>query len=214
MDLLIDQIVPIEAGQNWKLEFFQLSNPIESHHHRVQRQIIIVAEGELEAIYGTDGSKRVYKGDLVAVDPGISRSLIPKGKVQFFTLDISRFVYPQPKERLSLPETYFGPKITQDGYSVYELLKGNDTDQPWSVALLEIRTSPKHFHRIEREIFVVVEGTLQLDVDEVSHKVEVGGSFTVERGSVHQLFSATKSPVRVLCFNFPAFDPEDMNLSN
>lgn len=84
------------------------------------------------------------------------------------------------------------------------------TGEKWGVALLEIQNSPKHFHRIEREIFVVVGGKLDIEIDGVHRTLGVGESIVISPNQVHQLRSAHQEPVRVLCFSFPAFDPADM----
>lgn len=98
-------------------------------------------------------------------------------------------------------------KIDKGGYTVYELAQ---EEENWGVALIEIQDSPKHFHKIEQEIFIVVEGTLSIEVDGSLKTLEKGESINLAPGTVHKLSSATGTPVRVLCISIPAFDPADM----
>jgi mannose-6-phosphate isomerase-like protein (cupin superfamily) len=66
-------------------------------------------------------------------------------------------------------------------------------------------------HRIEKEQFIVVNGILDIEIDGLHQILEVGESVMISPGKMHKLKSAGKNPVRVLCFNFPAFSPEDMH---
>jgi mannose-6-phosphate isomerase-like protein (cupin superfamily) len=101
--------------------------------------------------------------------------------------------------------------IDADAYVVYELVSGDVTQGAWSIALLEINSSPKHFHRKEKEVFTVVQGELALEIDGQHSVLRAGQSVTVFPGSVHKLKSARLESVRVLCVSFPAFDPQDMH---
>ncbi len=93
-----------------------------------------------------------------------------------------------------------------DTYQVHDLM----AESGWSVAMLEIMDSPRHYHRIEKELFVVVQGELDIEVDGEHEILGVGTSIEIQPGKIHQLKSALKTPVKVLCINFPAFDPSDM----
>ncbi len=226
-NLSIYPLVPPEAGQGWKLELFELSEPIAPHYHKLQRQLILVAEGELKAFYGTEAPVTLRSGELAQVDPGILHSLIPEGTVRFFSIDLPGFHFPEDvyydipsatpkwtppntKPLLPLDPKYFGAKIDVGTYAVYGFIDGDKTDEKWSAALLEIQDSPRHFHKIEREIFVVVKGKLDIEIDGVHQILGMGESIAISPNQIHQLRAADKEPMRVLCFSFPAFDPTDM----
>ncbi len=231
-NLTIYSLVPPEAGQGWKLEMFELSEPILSHYHKIQRQFILVTDGELIAFYGQNPVV-LKRGQLACVEPGKVHSLTPVGKVRFFSIDMPGFHYPEdvyfddnpplsaafsPINRDFLPfidPQYFGVKIGRpENYWVYDLVVGSETQEKWSAALIEIHDSPKHFHRIETEQFIVVNGTLDIEIDGVHRIMQVGESVETTPGMVHQLKSANENPVRVLCFSFPAFDPSDKHYVN
>ncbi len=221
--------VPAEAGQGWTLELADISQPIPPHYHKFHRHLIVVVEGELMVVDGSDRPPLLRSGDLACIDAGVVHELVPQGTAQFFLTDLpaflsddDRFWDHQPVEvppwtpptTETLPRVdphYFGPKIDAGKYAVYNLISGEATEQRWSVALLEIEESPRHFHRIERELFLVVNGELDIEIDGVHQILKTGESVAIAPGRVHQLKSAGSSPVRLLCFNFPAFNPEDMH---
>lgn len=225
-NLTIYPVVPPEAEQGWKLELFELGEAIQPHYHKIQRQLILVTEGELQAFYGNEKPITLHSGELIYVDPGIIHSLIPKETARFFSIDLPGFKFPEdvyhdvpmttpkwdPSDSEPLPlldPKFFGSRIDAGEYGVYELIPGNKTGGKWSSALLDIDDSPKHFHRIEREIFVVVNGELDIEIDGIHHILAKGEFVVIHPGRVHRLKSAKSYPVRILCFNFPAFDPKD-----
>jgi len=226
-NLTIYSLVPPDAGQGWKLELFALAEPIAPHYHKLQRQMILVAEGDLKAFYEGETPVSLRSGEIAQVEPGIVHSLIPEGTVRFFSIDFPGFHFPEdvfydipptvsawtpPNSEFlpSLDPKYFGQKIDLGSYAAYELVTGHLTDEKWSLALLEIQDSPRHFHRIEKEIFVIVGGELDIEIEGKHRKLGIGESIAIFPNQVHHLKSAGREPVRVLCFSFPAFDPSDM----
>lgn len=228
-DLTIYPLVPPEAGQGWKIELFELSRAIPSHYHKIRRQILLVAEGELSVVIGNGKPIILQSGELVVIDPGTLHSVSPVGTARFFDIDFPGFHFPEdvfddvPKETYAwrsplnkifhmLDPKYFGAKLDLGEYGVYEIANGELSQQKWSLALLEIGSSPKHFHRIEKEIFIVAEGVLDIEIDGECKLLKAGELIEIFPGQIHQLKTAIGEPVRVLCFSFPAFDPKDMCL--
>ncbi|MES2345800.1 MAG: cupin domain-containing protein [Chlamydiota bacterium] len=226
-DLTIYSLVPPEARVGWKLELFCLSAPVSSHYHKIQKQWIVVVDGSLTAVCGRGKPTILQSSHILSIDPGTQHALIPEGTVRFFAIDLPAFDFPEDvfydnpegtfyftpfdmKNSPPLLSQYFGERIDK-GYGVYNLVEGIATEDKWSAALVEIEdSSHKHFHKIETEVFVVVQGTLNIEISGVQSIVEVGEAVTVHPGNVHQLKSAGNLPLRVLCFNFPAFNPEDI----
>ena len=222
--------VPPVAGQGWKLEMFELLEQTEPHYHLLQKEWIVVTEGAL-TVLNKDQSIPLTSGQSTVIKPGDVHSIVPIGKVCFFAISLPGFNDPEDVYRdethsstpnLStsihrdffppLDPKYFGPKLERQGtYWVYDLVTGSMTGGKWSVALIEIQDSPKHFHRIESEHFIVVNGILEIEIDQVRHILGPGEAIHIAPGMVHQLKSANENPVRVLCFSFPAFDPSDKN---
>jgi quercetin dioxygenase-like cupin family protein len=206
-NLTIYPIIPPDAGQGWKLELFELAEPVLTHYHKIQRQFIVVAEGELTAFYG--GAPIILRrGDIARVDPGIPHSLVPKGKARFFTIDLPGFNYPEdvcfdppleapaawaPIDLESVPfldAKYYESRIERGSYAVYELIP--------HVTLLEIHDSPISVN--EGGIFIVMNGTLNLEMDGLHQIFKAGES--VQIAPQNLLKSAHHYPVRILYFCF------------
>jgi quercetin dioxygenase-like cupin family protein len=227
--LTIYSIVPPKAAQGWKLELFVLAKTILPHFHKLQRQIILVVEGELKVICDTNPPQILRAGDLTHIDPGVVHALIPINTCRFFAFDMPGFDYPDdvyhdlpgakttwiaPEQmtRPLLDPAYFGKRREGENYAVYDFFEAAATGHKWSAALLEIQDSPRHYHQIEKEHFIVVDGILDLELSGTHQKLAAGDFVSIMPGSVHRLKSAANQPVRVLCFNFPAFTLADMRL--
>ena len=207
--MTIPLLMAARVSQRWNLELFQLAEPMVLDCDRPLRKIILVAEGNVNALDGTGGSIAFRSGEIGCIDPTITHSLVPLQSALFFSIDFlasdsdAEFLPP-------LDPNCFGERLDLGSYAVYELVTGQMTQEKWSAALLEIQDSPKHFHRIEKEIFVIVEGELDIEVDGAHQVLRVGESITISPNQVHQLKSSGKRAARVLCFSFPAFNPADM----
>ncbi|MDR3624094.1 MAG: cupin domain-containing protein [Chlamydiales bacterium] len=223
-NLTIYPVVPTGAGQGWKCELFKLAESIPPHYHKIQKQIILVVEGVLKCLYGNKQVLLLQEGEFLCINPGVTHSLIPEGTVQFFAINLPGFQYPEdvfediPSREIpkwnpplidalpALDPKHFKSKIDAGDYAVYELINGTQTNMKWSAALLEIHDSPKHFHQIEKEVFIVVGGKLAIESEEILQVLSTGESLVIYPDHVHQLKSASDEPVRVLCFSFPAYE--------
>lgn len=67
---------------------------------------------------------------------------------------------------------------------------------------------PAHFHRSQDERFEVLEGSLTAIIDGVERTIDVGESFDVPRGAVHQMSAAVAS-TRAIWEVRPALRTED-----
>lgn len=97
----------------------------------------------------------------------------------------------------------------QDGYVAHNLL--TDQEKKWSIAILDVIDAAAHFHKVEDEHFMVLEGELDIVIDGVHHLLKTGQSIHLQPGIIHHLKSTSNTPVRLLCVNFPAFDPSDFH---
>lgn len=225
--LTIYPIVSLKANQGWKCELFELTEPIQAHYHKIQQQIVLVVDGELKAFLNNEETV-LQKGEFLCVDPGVVHAFVPEGKVRFIVIDLPGFQFPEdvfkgnPPSAISkwsppatdilpvLDPKFFKAPFINSNYSAYLLVDGKQTGMQWGAALLEIQDSPKHFHKIEKEFFVVVAGKLMIENDNSQQILMPGEFIMIHPQSIHRLKSATNEPVRVLCFSFPSFDPQDM----
>ncbi len=198
IQLTSNSLVPLEAGQGWKLEMIELSHPVP--YHTALREMIIVTDGILKV-----ESVILKSGELTFLEPEKKHTLIPEGKAQCCCLSLLERFDPLP-----LDAKYFGPRLERQGtYWVYDLITGEMTEGKWSAALIEIQDSPRHFHLIETEQFIVVNGVLDIEMEGSTHILHAGEAVQTAPKIVHKLKSANDQPVRVLCFSFPAFDMSD-----
>lgn len=109
-----------------------------------------------------------------------------------------------------LPREWYLEKYSQAGYTAYTLAQD---EHHWSIALLDVNEAPLHYHKIETEQFIVLNGVLEITLDGATHLLYPGQSVNIPLGIKHHVKSALATPVRLLCINFPSFDPEDYYLS-
>jgi len=118
----------------------------------------------------------------------------------------------QPLEALKklpeIPDKYYISKIQEQGYDVY-LLASDPAGDKWSIAILDVLDAQPHFHKTGNEHFIVLNGGLDITLNGVRHSLTAGQSVHIPPGIVHHLKSTSRTPVRLLCINFPAFDPKD-----
>jgi mannose-6-phosphate isomerase-like protein (cupin superfamily) len=76
-----------------------------------------------------------------------------------------------------------------------------------SLHVTEIRDSVRHYHRAVTEVYYVLEGTGQMELNDETVEVGPGSVITIEPGTRHRLTSV--AGVRTIVFGIPAFDPED-----
>jgi mannose-6-phosphate isomerase-like protein (cupin superfamily) len=112
------------------------------------------------------------------------------------------------KMQPEISERYYLAKIQEQGYEVY-LLASDPAGDKWSIAILDVLDAQPHFHKIGNEHFIVLNGELDITLDGVRHRLIAGQSVHIPPGIVHHLKSSNQTPVRLLCINFPAFDPKD-----
>lgn len=106
------------------------------------------------------------------------------------------------KAHSPIPEAYYHGQINYPNYTVFPLV--TEPESRWSIAILELKDAPKHFHKIETEHFLVLNGELDIELDGVHHHLTAGQSAHVPPGVTHHLTSASNGPVRLLCVSFPA----------
>jgi len=133
------------------------------------------ADGELIGFYGAEHPVILKSASTLS---SIRKNALAHSDWQgtFFSIDMPGFNYPEDVyvEDFSPPACSWKPinetiflistqilwlqNPSAENYWVYDLIPGSAVEEHWSLALIEIHDSPKHFHRIEREQFIVVNG--------------------------------------------------------
>ncbi len=82
----------------------------------------------------------------------------------------------------------------------------DDPDQTASLHVVEIRTDAKtHYHKTMTEIYFVLDGVGQMELDGEIHHVQPGMSILIKPGCRHKAIGNLK----IINVAIPAFDPED-----
>jgi mannose-6-phosphate isomerase-like protein (cupin superfamily) len=76
-----------------------------------------------------------------------------------------------------------------------------------SFHVTEIRDSLRHFHRKTAEVYYVLDGTGEMELNDEVVAIEPGTLVTIEPGTRHRLMSP--GGVRTIVVGVPAFDPDD-----
>jgi mannose-6-phosphate isomerase-like protein (cupin superfamily) len=104
------------------------------------------------------------------------------------------------------------PFTTKDGSTIRVLLDaeaGGSANQSLAEATLEDgQTTQRHYHASTEEIYVVLEGRGELEVDGARREVGPGDAVLLPPGAWHEL-RATGGPMRFLCCCAPPYRHED-----
>ncbi len=104
------------------------------------------------------------------------------------------------------------PFTTADGSTIRELL-GLPTapvrNQSLAEAALEAgQATERHYHAESEEIYYVVEGSGEMELDGERRRIEVGDAVLIPPGARHQI-RADAGGLRFLCCCAPAYRHED-----
>ena len=100
------------------------------------------------------------------------------------------------------------PFVTKDGSTIREL---HHTDaQSLAEATLEPgQATERHYHRVSEEIYFVVKGSGDMEVDGVHKRIAVGDAVLIPAGAWHTLHNNGTSELRILCCCAPAYSHDD-----
>ena len=103
------------------------------------------------------------------------------------------------------------PFTTKDGSMIREYL--HTSVQSLAEASLPAgRSTRRHYHARSEEIYLIVEGTAELDVDGESRVVGAGDAILIPPGSRHQL-TAGDDGVTLLCCCVPPYSDDDTHFA-
>lgn len=243
-NFVIYRLIPVQANLGYKIELFDTNEPLSTHYHQIQTQILIILEGRVKIKF-SDEEIVLRAGQRMAIPPYIQHNIEPLSHVRFLAIDIPGFCFPDDvcfenftsseisrvpyisdqhnnldqqtkltsdlleagKKYCIVPEKYYQAKIEEKDYIAYPLVTA--PNHAWSIAILEVQSTPAHFHKIETEHFIVLNGEINITIADTSYFLQAAQSVHITPGTLHSFKSNTSAPARLLCINFPAFDPDD-----
>ena len=102
---------------------------------------------------------------------------------------------------------------TADGSTIREL-HGLDVSSARGQSLAEATLAPgqateRHYHREAEEIYFVLEGAGELELDGVRQAVAPGEAVLIPPRAWHQIRAGTSTPLRFLCCCAPPYRHDD-----
>ncbi|MDX6543377.1 MAG: hypothetical protein QOK32_980 [Gaiellaceae bacterium] len=103
--------------------------------------------------------------------------------------------------------------VTADGSTIRELF-GLPTGGVEHQSLAEATLAPgqvtqRHYHRVSEEIYFVLDGEGEMDVDGEKRRVSAGDAVAIPAGAWHELGAEGDRPLRILCSCVPPYRHED-----
>jgi mannose-6-phosphate isomerase-like protein (cupin superfamily) len=93
--------------------------------------------------------------------------------------------------------------------TVYEVTTARD-GLPFGIAIADIEQSQPHVHRLTTETYTVVQGRIELALDEERIALHVGDVAVIRPGVVHSARSiGDDRPARITVTTIPEFSPDD-----
>ncbi len=105
------------------------------------------------------------------------------------------------------------PFTTKDGSTIRSLLDLG-TAPVENQSLAEARIEPggateRHYHRESEEMYYVVEGSAEMEVDGERAAVRAGDAILIPPGAWHVIRASSDGPLRILCCCAPPYRDED-----
>jgi mannose-6-phosphate isomerase-like protein (cupin superfamily) len=86
----------------------------------------------------------------------------------------------------------------------------DDADQIASLHVVEVTGDARtHYHKRLTEIYYILEGTGEMELDGERHPVEAGDSILIKPGCRHRAIPKPSTTLKLLNVPIPAFDPDD-----
>jgi mannose-6-phosphate isomerase-like protein (cupin superfamily) len=105
------------------------------------------------------------------------------------------------------------PFMTADGSTIRELCglpTGGTAKQSLAEATLEPgQATQRHYHGESEEIYFVLEGEAEMELDDDRARVEDGQAIPIPPGAWHQIRNVGERPLRILCCCSPPYRHED-----
>jgi mannose-6-phosphate isomerase-like protein (cupin superfamily) len=105
------------------------------------------------------------------------------------------------------------PFVTADGSTIRELCghpTGGTVNQSLAEATLEPgQATERHYHAETEEIYFVLEGRGEMELDADRRRVGPGDAVPIVPGAWHQLVNVGEGQLRILCCCAPPYRHED-----
>jgi mannose-6-phosphate isomerase-like protein (cupin superfamily) len=105
------------------------------------------------------------------------------------------------------------PFTTADGSTIRVLLDagaGGAAHQSLAEAWLEPgQATERHYHAATEELYVLLDGSGEMEVDGSRRAVGPGDAILIPPGAWHQIHAAADAPLRFLCCCAPPYSHED-----
>jgi mannose-6-phosphate isomerase-like protein (cupin superfamily) len=105
------------------------------------------------------------------------------------------------------------PFTTTDGSTIRSLLDRSNAPvahQSLAEASIEAgEATVRHHHRESEEIYYLVEGAGEMEIDGERARVAAGDAVLIPPGAWHQIRADAAGPVRLLCACAPPWRPDD-----
>ena len=109
------------------------------------------------------------------------------------------------------------PFTTADGSTIRVLLDaalGGVANQSLAEAWLDPgQATARHYHARSEELYVLLDGTAEMEVDGDRRQVGPGDAILIAPGAWHQIRAGDGEPVRFLCCCAPPYADEDTYFS-
>jgi len=153
----IYNLIPLEAGQVWKISLFELKENIPAHYHRIQTQLMMVLNGKLN-LKINDKFIKCCEGSFIAIPPNTAHEILLDEQTTFLTIDIPGFNFPEDvyvneKPTLQITEEIFTcHSQTEARINSQMLLKSSLLEE-----LKSIKKIPEQYYisKIEKDGFTV-----------------------------------------------------------
>jgi mannose-6-phosphate isomerase-like protein (cupin superfamily) len=100
------------------------------------------------------------------------------------------------------------PFTTKDGSTIREL--HHTSAQSLAEATLEPdQATERHYHRLSEEIYFVVKGSGDMEIDGEHRRIAVGDAVLIPPGAWHTLHNNGTSELRILCCCSPPYSHDD-----
>ena len=92
--------------------------------------------------------------------------------------------------------------------TVYEMTTSTK-GLPFSIAIADILQSTPHFHKLTTETYTVVQGMLEVSLDQNKYHLSPGDVIKILPNVIHSARSLGNEPARITVTTVPAFSPDD-----